>query len=40
MGFEDVPNSPYSLDLASSDFHMSAALKKTLKGIHSRRDEV
>jgi hypothetical protein len=36
MEFEVVPNSPYSLDLASSDFRMSAALKKILKGIHSR----
>jgi hypothetical protein len=40
MGFEVVPNSPYSQDLASSDLRMSAALKKTLKGIYSRRDEV
>jgi hypothetical protein len=36
MGFEVVPNPPYSLDLALSDFWMSAALKKPLKGIHFR----
>jgi hypothetical protein len=27
MGFEVVPNSPYRLDLASSDFRMSAPLR-------------
>jgi hypothetical protein len=40
IGFEIVAHPPYSLDLAPSDFCLFATLKKQLKGINFKCDEV
>ncbi|UYV63965.1 hypothetical protein LAZ67_2006164 [Cordylochernes scorpioides] len=38
-GFEPLPHTPYSPDLAPSDFHLCPYLNISLSGIHFRSDE-
>jgi len=38
LGFQCLDHTPYSLDLAPSDYHLFPGLKKQLKGRHFSSD--
>jgi len=38
LGFQYLDHPPYSLDLAPSDYHLFAGIKKQLKGRHFSSD--
>ena len=38
LGFQYLDHPPYSLDLAPSDYHLFAGMKKQLKGRHFSSD--